>query len=266
MQSIGTLLKRMTYTIRDLENPFDMVALERVQQLAFGYDDRDLAPGSLLTVHAHMGGIVAAAFHGDTAVGFVYGFPGRYKDAWVHHSHILALDPAHRKTGLASALKHHQRARAIQQGYTRMTWTFDPLLARNARLNLGKLGARAVAYHPDWYALRGGIYAGLPADRFVVEWDLTAPAVEHPAPAPEGTVALEARGAGAGDVLLGLEDARVLVETPHDIEALKASDLEAARSWRAAHRVAFPHYLERGYAVTDLCVDGARTLYELRCV
>jgi predicted GNAT superfamily acetyltransferase len=261
------------YTIRDLTDPFEMARLEEVQQSAFGYEDRDISPGSLLTVHAHMGGIVAAAYPqvmedavDSQSVGFVYGFPGRYKDAWVHHSHILAIHPAHRKSGLARKLKMHQRERAISQGFTRMTWTFDPLLARNGRLNLGKLGARAVAYHPDWYALRGGIYAGLPADRFIVEWDLTLPSVEHAAPAPQGEIALEANGRRAGMLRLELAAPQILIEVPRDIEALKASDLEAARTWRDAHRIVFPHYLGQGYVVTDLCDTGERAFYLLERV
>ena len=176
---------------------------------------------------------------------------------------MLAIDPAHRQSGLASALKHRQRTRAIALGYTRMTWTFDPLIARNGRFNLGKMGARAVAYREDWYALRGGIYAGLPADRFLIEWDLTADSQPHPAPAPHGQIALEASGNRAGIPSLELSGNAVLIEVPRDIEALKASDLRAARSWRDAHRIVFPHYLQRGYVVTDLCVDGSRTFYLL---
>jgi predicted GNAT superfamily acetyltransferase len=259
------IVKDVNYDIRDLENPFEMVKLERVQQEAFGYDARDLTPASVLTVHAHMGGIVCAAYPkgSNEVVGFAYGFPGRYNDAWVLHSHILAINPEHRKSGLARGLKLHQRARAVTMGYSLMTWTFDPLIARNARLNLGKLGARAVSYHPDWYALRGGIYAGLPADRFIVNWDLTTPSEEHPAPAPDGALALEANGEAAGTPVLELSDAHVLIEVPRDIEALKARDLEVSRTWRDAHRVVFPHYLQRGYVVTDLCVDAERTFYRL---
>ena len=261
----------MNYTLRDLENPFEIEALERVQHSAFGYADRDITPGSVMTVHSHMGGIVVAAYaRTDTAaylhdqpVGFAFGFPGRYNGAWVHHSHMLAIDPAHRRSGLAAALKHHQRARALQLGHTRMTWTFDPLIARNGRFNLGKLGARAVSYREDWYALRGGIYAGLPADRFLIEWDLTADTPEHPAPEPDGEIALEASGIRAGIPNLELSSEGVLIEVPRDIEALKSSDLEAARTWRDAHRIVFPAYLERGYAVTDLCVSASRTFYRL---
>ena len=259
------MILHMNYSLRDLENPFEIEALERVQHNAFGYADRDITPGSLLTVHSHMGGIVVAAYPTDSLepVGFAYGFPGRYNDTWVHHSHMLAIDPAHRQSGLASALKHRQRTRAIALGYTRMTWTFDPLIARNGRFNLGKLGARAVAYREDWYALRGGIYAGLPADRFLIEWDLTADGQPHPAPAPHGQIALEASGNCAGIPSLELSGNAVLIEVPRDIESLKARDLEAARTWRDAHRIVFPAYLERGYAVTDLCVDGSRTFYLL---
>ena len=271
----------LRYSLRDLENPFEIAALERVQHSAFGYADRDITPGSVMTVHSYMGGIVVAAYaQGDAVadaqidaaayptgssepIGFAYGFPGQYNGAWVHHSHMLAIDPAHRQSGLASALKHHQRARAISLGYTRMTWTFDPLIARNGRFNLGKLRARAVSYREDWYALRGGIYAGLPADRFLIEWDLTQNHAEHPAPAPHGEIALEASGNRAGLPNLELRGDALLIEVPRDIEVLKVSDLTAARTWRDAHRIVFPAYLERGYAVSDLCVDGSRTFYLL---
>ena len=111
--------------------------------------------------------------------------------------------------------------------------------------------------------MRGGIYAGLPADRFLIEWDLTAEIHQHPAPAPRGEIALEASGTRAGIPSLELSGDAVLIEVPRDIEALKNSDLGAARSWRDAHRIVFPHYFERGYVVTDLCVDGSRTFYLL---
>ena len=90
------------------------------------------------------------------------------------------------------ALKLAQRRAALEQGHTRMTWTFDPLVARNARLNLGKLGARAVSYHPDWYDLGGEV----PADRLMVEWDLTREPAQRPAPLPDGEMSLSAHADG----------------------------------------------------------------------
>jgi predicted GNAT superfamily acetyltransferase len=259
----------MDYIIKDLHNSSEMIGLEAVQQSAWGYDDRDLTPGSLFTVHAHMGGVVCAAFatHDlETPVGFAYSFPAMYKNKLVQHSHMLALHQQHRASGLAARLKLHQRSRALEMGYDLMTWTFDPLLTKNARLNLGKLGARAVSYHPDWYALRGGIYAGLPADRFFVEWDLTAPSVERAKTPAVGTSILEAAGVAAGEPVLEASGAALLIESPRDIDGLKKSDIEAAGTWRKAHRVVFGHYFQRGYAVTDLHDDGTRTFYRLEKV
>jgi predicted GNAT superfamily acetyltransferase len=256
----------MDYIIKDLHNASQMIGLEAVQQSAWGYDDRDLTPGSLFTVHAHMGGIVCAAFATsdlETPVGFAYSFPAMYQGKLVQHSHMLALHQDHRASGLAARLKLHQRTRALEMGYGLMTWTFDPLLTKNARLNLGKLGARAVSYHPDWYALRGGIYAGLPADRFFTLWDLSLPSFEHPKTPANGTPVLEATGLAAGAPVLGLNQAVLLVESPRDIDGLKKANLEAAATWREAHRVVFPHYFERGYVVTDLHDDGAQTFYRL---
>jgi predicted GNAT superfamily acetyltransferase len=256
----------MDYIIKDLFAATDMVGLEAVQQSAWGYDDRDLTPGSLFTVHAHMGGIVCAAFASSdlqTPVGFAYSFPARYKNKLVQHSHMLALHQNHRASGLAARLKLHQRSRALELGYDLMTWTFDPLLTKNARLNLGKLGTRAVSYHPDWYALRGGIYAGLPADRFFVEWDLSTPSVERQKTPANGKPVLEAVGVQAGLPVLKASETVLLIQSPRDIDGLKQSDLAAAATWREAHRVVFGHYLGRGYVVTDLHDDGEKTFYRL---
>lgn len=256
----------MEYIIKDLLHAADMDGLEAVQQSAWGYDDRDITPGSLFTVHAHMGGVVCAAFAATdlaTPVGFAYGFPAVYKNKLVHHSHMLALHQNHRASGLAARLKLHQRSRAIALGHDLMTWTFDPLLTKNGRLNLGKLGTRAVSYHPDWYALRGGIYAGLPADRFFVEWDLTKPPLERPKIAANGNVVLAAAGESAGQPMLGASEKVLLIQSPRDIDSLKKTNLSAAATWREAQRIVFPHYFERGYIVTDLHDDGANTFYRL---
>ena len=42
----------------------------------------------------------------------------------------------------------------------------------------------------------------------------------------------------------------VAVHIPHDYVALLAGDMTVARTWRAAARAAFLHYLPRGFHVT----------------
>ncbi|WP_216325955.1 acyl-CoA acyltransferase [Deinococcus aestuarii] len=244
-----------------------MRALEDVQVRAWGYADREVLPATMLRIGAHTGAVVLAAYPADdeagaaaSPFGLAYGFPALKGGQLWHHSHLLAVSPEWRGGGAAVALKLAQRERALAQGLTRMTWTFDPLVTRNARLNLGKLGARAVSYHPGWYALGEDRRAAFPADRLMIEWDLTRPHMERPAPPPDGEVVLEAQGEGPGRPRLDLAGPRLLAEVPTRADTLP----EAARlAWRHALRDVLGGYLGGGYAVTDLARQGERAYYVL---
>ncbi|EYB67601.1 hypothetical protein DEIPH_ctg035orf0047 [Deinococcus phoenicis] len=252
------------FVIRDVTDPWEMRALEDVQVQAWGYTDREVLPATMFRIGAHTGALVLGAYPADGSsplpFGLAYGFPARREGEVWHHSHLLAVHPDWRGSGAAAALKRAQRERALAQGLTRMTWTFDPLVARNARLNLGKLGARAVSYHPDWYALGTDRSAAFPADRLMTEWDLTRPDAERPAPPPVGERALEADGDRPGPPELGLSGAHVLAEVPVQAETLPGA---ARLAWRFALREVLGTYLGRGYAVTDLAREGERAFYVL---
>ncbi|GGR22702.1 acyl-CoA acyltransferase [Deinococcus ruber] len=248
------------YVIRDVTRPADMHALEDVQMAAWGYPEREVVPASLFRISSAVGGVVLAAYPQDSGVpfGLAYGFPAMQGGRLWHHSHLLAVAPEWRGSGAAVALKLAQRERAVQQGHTRMTWTFDPLIARNARLNLGKLGARAVSYHPAWYDF--GPDNLVPADRLMIEWDLTKPTQERPAPLPEGVEVLAAGTGGPGTPLLDSAAPRLLAEVPIDAERMP-DDLKL--QWRLALRAALGEYLDRGYAVTGLAREDERAWYVL---
>ena len=54
-----------------------------------------------------------------------------------------------------------------------MRWTYDPLIRRNARLNLVRLGAEVIAFLPDFYCeLDDAITGADHSDRFEVRWRL----------------------------------------------------------------------------------------------
>jgi predicted GNAT superfamily acetyltransferase len=252
------------FVIRPLTQASEMRALEDVQVAAWGYADREVLPGTMLRTSAATGGIVLAAYPADSDVpfGLAYGFPALVHGVSWHHSHLLAVAPEWRGSGAAVALKLAQRSAALGQGHRRMTWTFDPLLARNARLNLGKLGARAVSYHPDWYDLPGPI----PADRLMTEWDLTQEPTERSDALPDGENVLEAAPDGrpniqayssSGSTLLA---PTLLAEVPINAETLP-TDLRL--HWRLALREVLGGFLERGYTVTGLAREGGRAWYVL---
>ncbi len=253
------------FVIRDVTDPWRMRDLEELQATCFGYADRELLPGTMLRISAVTGGVLLGAYPAGEPdgkpVGHAFGFPALQDGRTWHHSHQLVVLPEWRGTGLAVALKLAQRERVLAQGLRRMTWTFDPLVARNARLNLGKLGARAVACLPEFYALGGSRETAFPSDRLMVEWDLSAPPSARPAPAPQGVRVLEARPDGLpGLVQSDLEGPALLAEVPTRLDALPG---EARLAWRLALREVLVGALGQGYAVTDLAREGERAFYVL---
>ena len=91
------------------------------------------------------------------------------------HSHITGVLPGTAGRGVGAALKWHQRQWALERGLSRITWTYDPLIARNSYFNLARLGARPDTYFVDFYGLMNdGPNRGQPTDRMQVVWDLSA--------------------------------------------------------------------------------------------
>lgn len=244
-------MTRPDVTIRPFASRGDYDACVRLQREVWGADFADVVPATILMVSQRVGGVAAGAFDADgRLLGFVFGISGVRGGEPVHWSDMLAVRPEARGAGLGKRLKHFQRGQLLERGVRRMLWTYDPLVARNANLNLNGLGAAPVEYVVDMYGdTRSTLHAGLETDRFVVEWRLDAP---HAAAGP--------RGAGEGVPIVGPDPvgsdagdpppaALVRVAVPADVEAVKAADPERARAWRRAQRRAFTWYLANGYRV-----------------
>ena len=122
---------------------------------------------------AASGNVCWGAFDGSELIGFVLGWAGVNEDGLHVHSHMLAAVPDRRHRGVGYALKLAQRAQALEQQIHVVRWTFDPLLARNAWLNLGKLGAVVDGFTRDYYgAMTDDLNVGERSDRLMVRWDL----------------------------------------------------------------------------------------------
>ncbi|MEW9550835.1 GNAT family N-acetyltransferase [Nonomuraea sp. NPDC050783] len=213
----------------------------------------------LMRALTHAGGYAAGAFDGDRLVGASVGFLAA---GGALHSHVTgAAEP-----GAGYALKLHQRQWALERGLERVTWTYDPLVRRNAHFNLAKLGARPVAYLPCFYGvMEDAVNRGDESDRLLTEWRLTAP---PPPPPPSGDVAAVVALADVGGrPVPGPADAdTVLVAVPADVGRLRRTDPGAARAWRHAVRDVLGGLMAQGRAVTGFSGKSAyiveRTIVE----
>lgn len=162
----------MTIEFRVLRTADELAVMPDFEELVWGGEDDRVSVNVLVAVVVE-GGVAIAGFDGDTVVATAFGFPTR--DPHVLHSHYMAVHPERRREGLAERIKRRQAEWCIDNGYTAMRWTYDPLQLTNAHLNLNKLGAVGVHYHANHYGALGGINGSLPSDRLTVLWQLDRP-------------------------------------------------------------------------------------------
>ena len=237
----------------------DLAGLAALDRLLAGIWQADasgpLLGTELLRALAKSGNYVAGAYDDDVPVGAAVAFFAAPAERELH-SHITGVTAGALGRGVGFALKQHQRAWALRRGIATISWTFDPLVGRNAHFNLAKLAALPAEYLPNFYgAMHDRINGGDDSDRLLVRWELAASAVvaacagqpHRCEPPPTAVVALS-RSATGLPVPGPRKGETLLVAVPDDIEALRRRDSGAAKAWRVAVRD----------TLTALLADGAR--------
>jgi len=275
--------------IRILDTIDDLYMVEELQRIVWPGSETDVVPAHLLITAVHNGGLVLGAYHhedhgsvSEKLAGFVFGFPGLYSTPDgprpKHCSHMLGVHPDFRGRGLGFALKRAQWQMVRHQGIDRITWTYDPLLSRNAHLNISRLGAVCNTYLRELYGeMRDGLNIGLPSDRFEVDWWVNTQRVERRlsrnvrinldfahfiAAGAEVINPTQIDGQGwpipteaisflSKDTTHNQESLILLVEIPADFLALKEANFELAKDWRIKSRDIFEGLFRTGYLVTD---------------
>ncbi len=284
------------FEIRPLKTIDEFHAAEEVQRAAWGSDEVDIVPLHVLLTAARNGGVVLGAFVLDQLVGFVFGFLGtseRYgpeAPAAVklkHCSHQMGVLPEWQSRGVGYALKVAQRDAVLNQGLRLMTWTYDPLESRNAKLNIAKLGAVCSTYIRDYYGtLRDDLNRGIPTDRFQVDWWIASRRIETRLTLRRPPLQLHhyldvgalilnpARWDERGlpvctDPIDPMPLDRFLLEFPADFQAVKRADNALAVAWRQHVRDLCEAAFASGLIIIDYVhepASHARSFYVLQRV
>jgi len=194
----------------------------------------------LLRAMAHSGGYVAGVYDYDRLMGASFGFLARHHGEPALHSHVTGILPGLQHSGVGRSVKLHQRAWAAARGIAWITWTYDPIVRRNAWFNIEVLGAHVSEYVVNFYGeMSDSINAHDESDRLVVAWP-TDPAVARPS-APAGA-------------------AIVHVDTPVDIVFLRRTDPGEALEWRRRVRKELGERIDAGATVTGFTRAGQYVL------
>jgi predicted GNAT superfamily acetyltransferase len=193
---------------------------------------------NLLQAMIHSGAYLSGAFIGDKCVGAAFAFPAT--SGGLHlHSHMTAVLDDYRDQGIGYLLKIDQWHWAKKNNYKEITWTFDPLVARNAKLNLVKLGVDISAYYPNFYGdMLDALNAGDESDRVMASWAVVGdqPIIKS--------------------LITNPGDSDTLIKIPKDIVAIRSKDISENLNWRHKVREEFMRTFEKGGKVVGFSANN----------
>jgi len=176
---------------------------------------------NLLQAMVHSGAYLSGAFIENKIVGAAFAFPATNNGLHLH-SHMTAVLDDYRDKGVGYALKIDQWNWAKKHKYSHLSWTFDPLVRRNAKLNIVKLGVDISAYYPNFYgAMPDALNAGDESDRLIVSWS-----TEIDAPK-------------AKELITNPKPDDILIEIPEDIVVIRSENQSESMKWRRQVREQF---------------------------
>ncbi len=215
-------------SIRPLTSLADQVLGRMIFDHTWAMDAGTEITPNLLQAMIHSGAYLSGAFINGECVGAAFAFPATTGGLHLH-SHMTAVLDKFRDKGIGHALKVDQYKWAKQNNYKEITWTFDPLVARNAKLNILKLGVDISAYYPNFYGdMPDELNAGDESDRVMASLKVVGDV-----PTPRTAISAPDKSA-------------VLIAIPSDIVAIRGKDLAENLRWRRSVRDEFVGVLARG--------------------
>ena len=224
--------------VRRLETLIELNLGRQIFDETWAMDSGTEITPNLLQAMVHSGAYLSGAFIGDKCVGAAFAFPATTEGLHLH-SHMTAVLDNYRDQGIGYALKINQWQWAKNNSYKEITWTFDPLVARNAKLNLIKLGVDISAYYPNFYGdMPDALNAGDESDRVMASWKVVG---DQSVPR---------------SVTLNSRDSDILIKIPEDIVAIRSKDKSENLKWRHRVREEFMRAFEKGGKVVGFSANN----------
>ena len=224
--------------VRRLETLTDQTLGRQIFDQTWAMDSGTEITPNLLQAMVHSGAYLSGAFIDEKCVGAAFAFPATTEGLHLH-SHMTAVLYKYRDQGIGYALKIDQWNWAKKNNYKEITWTFDPLVARNAKLNLIKLGVDISAYYPNFYGdMPDALNAGDESDRVMASWKVAG---DQPV---------------AKSVITNPDKADTLIKIPEDIVTIRSEDISENLKWRHKVREEFMRAFEKGGRVVGFSANN----------
>jgi predicted GNAT superfamily acetyltransferase len=183
---------------------------------------------NLMKAMIYSGSYLNGAFLENHIIGASFAFPASAGGLHLH-SHMTAVLDEYRDQGVGYALKMDQWHWAKKNNFSEISWTFDPLVSRNAKLNLTKLGVNISSYHSNFYGdMPDALNAGDESDRLMVSWKVV------------GDKPLQR------ELVSTPKPNDILIQIPADIVAIRSRNKEENLRWRRKVREQFLQAFEKG--------------------
>ena len=229
--------------VRELKSLPDQDSGRKIFDLTWALDAGTEITPNLLQAMVHSGAYLSGAFIENKIVGAAFAFPATNNGLHLH-SHMTAVLDEYRDQGVGYALKIDQWNWAKKKNYSHLSWTFDPLVRRNAKLNIIKLGVDISSYYPNFYgAMPDALNAGDESDRLIVSWS-----TEIDAPK-------------ARELITNAKPDDILIEIQEDIVAIRSKNQNESMKWRRRVRDQFMATFEKNWKVV---VFSANNEYVVR--
>ena len=259
-------------TVRSLHTRRDFEQCKALQEDIFG--PPVIASSVVLQTCRSIGGLAVGVFTAQEELwGCLFGISGVQDGRPAHWSNFTAVVPQARGLGLGRLLKTYSRDVLLARSIDTVFWSFDPTTARNAQLNLQRLGAHVVDFVRDYYAESSSNPPRSPFDhdRLIVRWDLASDrvgqALDGGLRSPKGWKTAPVVNVDHNrkplTALLQTEGPVLRIQIPRDMPAYQRRVPDDAVAWRQSVRLAFEHLLADGYGVAGFALGAAHGFYVL---